>query len=237
MVIGDHSGAAEPSPRRGVKARALVFAQRRKRIESGPDAYVKEVEILVEQDAVGARRSLVGKLEALVLSARAVDAFRIDHEVEGAETLADADESPFAGARPGVEAVELGQHAIEEPLEALRVECAHEAGRMERAAHVGVVDVQHVARGAAGQEVVVGAGVGEQGACADSARTATLERLQHARGVVSLPAEKTNHVVRPLGHRPRSLAGSTSLLPARWHEPCRVTSAQALIEKIICQFI
>ena len=125
------------------------------------------------------------------------------------------------------DAAEAGQHALEVGLEALgrfRVERAYEAGRMERAAHVGVVDVggvrdarEHVARGAS-QEVVVGAGVGEQGTRTDSARTAALERLQHARGVVSLPAEKMNHAAN-LTKLLRGPRGGTNLVDSLVHMP------------------
>ena len=155
---------------------------------------MKEVEVVVQQDAVGAWPALVGEIEALVLGARAIDSIRVDHEVEGPEALADADERLFGVARPGVEAAEPGQHALEVGLEAFRVERAYETGRVERAANVGVVDVEHVARDASGQKILGGACVGEQGARVDAGRAAALEGLQHARRLVSFPAQKLNHV-------------------------------------------
>ena len=219
VVVGDDGGAAKPSPRGGVEARFLVLAKRREGIESSSDAYVKEVEVLVEQDSVVARGLLVGKLEALILGARAVDSLRVDHEVEGAETLADADEVPFGVPCPGVETLESGQHALEVRLEARRVERTHETGRVERAANPGVVDVQHVARGAPCEKVFRGAGIGEQGARADAGRATAFETIQHARRVVPFPAEELDHLA--------NLSGTS--LPL-----CRIRRHESIRARAVC---
>ena len=73
MVVGDDSGAAEPAPRGGVEARLLALVQRRKRVESRSNTDVKEVEVLIEQDAAWVWCSLVGKVEAQVFGTRAID--------------------------------------------------------------------------------------------------------------------------------------------------------------------
>ena len=216
VVVSDDGGAAEPAPRGGVEARPPVLAERRERVESRSDADVKEVEVLVEQDAVGTRGSLVGKLETLILGARAVDAVRVDDEVEWTEALADADESAFGAARPRVQAIELRQHALEVWLEAFRIERTHEARRMERSANPGVVDVQHIARGATGQEILRGAGIGEQGVRADTGRAAALERPQHVRD--SYPSQHRSRII--LRTSPIAVCSSTARLSSFRHHGC-----------------
>ena len=85
-----------PAASRALESPDLALAQRAKRVDARCDGNMEDVEIVIGQDskAAGAAR-VVRQSKSLVARRGSRDPVGVDHEIERAEALADAEHPPL----------------------------------------------------------------------------------------------------------------------------------------------